>query len=76
MENSKDPKVIKMTGILVEVKSRRDAGTRIIIDVGSDSIEGILELQKLNSSGDIAFAIAITPFGDGKDEVKFDEWKD
>lgn len=57
-------KVIKLIGQLYEVRSRRDGGSRVVIDVGNESIEGILELQKMNGLGDTSLAIALTPFND------------
>lgn len=54
---------IQITAQLYEVKTKRDGGGRLVLDFGVDSLQDILELQRLNAQGDVNLAIAIVPYG-------------
>lgn len=65
--------VIKFVGQLFEIKSRKDGGSRIVIECGFESMNAILELQKLNGQGETNLAIAVAPFDkENIDEVDQD----
>lgn len=54
--------LIKLTGQLFKVTTEKDGGSRIILDVGYDSLTGVQELIKMNGNGEINLAIVIAPY--------------
>jgi hypothetical protein len=58
---------------LYEVKTKRDGGGRLVLDFGVDSLPDILELQKMNASGDVNLAIAIVPYGQDAEQPRLQE---
>jgi hypothetical protein len=54
--------VIKLTGQLFKVSTVKDGGSRIVIDVGYESLTGVQELIKMNGNGEINLAIVIAPY--------------
>lgn len=55
---------IKLIAQLYSVRTTKDGGSKVTFEVGYDSINAILELQKLNATGEINLAIAIIPYDD------------
>ena len=53
---------IKIIAQLNSVRTTNDGGGRLVLEFGRDSLEGILELQRLNASNQISLAIAIIPY--------------
>lgn len=66
-----EKKVINFIGVLYSIRTVRDGGTRLTIDVGADGLGAIMDLQRANATGDICLAIAISPF-ENKDEFRID----
>lgn len=60
--------VIRLIGQLYQVTTRKDGGSRVVIDVGYESIGGIQELQRMNGAGDTNLAIAIATYEESSAE--------
>ena len=52
---------IHMICQLYKVSSTRDGGSRIVLDCGSESLDAVQKIQKLNAMGDVNLALAIVP---------------
>lgn len=55
-------KPIQFVAQLNSIKTSKDGGGKIILEFGFDSMEAVLELQRLNGEGEINLAIAVVPF--------------
>ena len=73
--------IIKLTAQINKIQTTKDGGYRIALDTGSDSLQGIIELQKLHARGDTSLAIAIAVYNNGGENTELntdlgtDQWQ-
>lgn len=65
--------IIKITGQINKIQTTKDGGYRLTLDTGCESLQGILELQKLHARGDTSLAIVIAPYDDNGIAANTDE---
>lgn len=62
---------VKIIAQLHSVRTTSDGGGKITLEFGYDSLEGVLELQRLNSQGQTSLALAIVPFDNQIDKIPY-----